>query len=401
MVVVLLLCAPSLTVAQTGAPVRLSLRDVLALISTEHPIVRAGAATIEMARARAVAMRRYPNPNVEVERLRSDGVDNLAFVQPIRWPSESAALHGIGDAGIAGGEATARRDLADVQLKVARLFVDALREIRSVELSAEAESVTVVGLSIVEQARELGQVGDLAVLQAQVSRDAGYRERLDAVARRDAAARNLAVAIGLEPGTPLELDDDLAALALVSAPESALARAARSDPEAARLASEAVRAHYEGRALRARRWPSLGIGPSISIEDGTHVGLSLELSLPLWNRLGQDIRAARADSGAAAALLEVRRRDRALDVLEASATLNRSRVALDALRDGELARARQAAALASQAMQQGGPYVTAWLTARQAYIDARRAELDLEWEAAHAAMVLRFLTGTLVEESPP
>ncbi|MDX2122904.1 MAG: hypothetical protein SF070_17830 [Gemmatimonadota bacterium] len=45
-------------------------------------------------------------------------------------------------------------------------------------------------------------------------------------------------------------------------------------------------------------------------------------------------------------------------------------------------------------------YVLAWLAARKAYLDARAAELDLEWQAAHARLLLRSVTGSLVMEAP-
>jgi hypothetical protein len=47
---------------------------------------------------------------------------------------------------------------------------------------------------------------------------------------------------------------------------------------------------------------------------------------------------------------------------------------------------------------QRGTYILAWLAARQAYLGARLAELDLEWQAAQARLLLRHLSGSLVME---
>jgi len=110
------------------------------------------------------------------------------------------------------------------------------------------------------------------------------------------------------------------------------------------------------------------------------------------------MRAAAADRDVALARLETRRRELTASLLQASTTLKRVDGELALLRGGELTRAQQAALLAGRALEQGGPYLSAWLTARQAYLDARRAELDLEWQAARARLLLRHLAGTLSVE---
>lgn len=68
--------------------------------------------------------------------------------------------------------------------------------------------------------------------------------------------------------------------------------------------------------------------------------------------------------------------------------------------EARLAWAARAHALAEQAARQRGVYVPAWLAARKAYLDARAAELDLEWQAAQARLLLRSVTGSLVMEAP-
>ncbi len=142
------------------------------------------------------------------------------------------------------------------------------------------------------------------------------------------------------------------------------------------------------------------MGPAAGLSQGSTptFGLALGIGLPLWNRQGAAIRAATADREAGLARLETRRRELAAIVLEATSTLGAAGQELGALRSGELARAQQAESLAARGVAQGGPYLAAWLAARQAYLDARRAELDLEWQAARARLLLRHLSGTLLVE---
>ncbi len=377
---------------------RLTLPDLLARVRAEHPVARAGEASVAAAAARAADLRRYPNPTFDVERTTFARADNVALLQPIRWPWESAALGGLGRAELASARAEAKRELAAVALGAARRFADGLRDARAVTLAAEAESLTARGLERALAARELGQAGDLTVLQAQVSLDAARRVRLAAEAERDASAATLAILIGRPPRTSIIFEGDLATLAPLASPDSALVQAAAADPEAARLVSDAERGRQAVRLARARRWPEMQLGPSASLEGKSVFGLSLGLGIPLWNRQGAAIRAGTAERDAALARLDARRRELTALVLDATSTLSRTERELGALRSGELARAGQAVALAVRALEQGGPYLATWLAVRQGYLDARRAELDLEWQAARAQLTLHQLSGTLLAE---
>lgn len=379
----------------------LSLAAVLARVRDQHPLGRAGAATVSAAQARAAAIRAYENPRLEIDRTTLRELDNLRLVQPIRWPGESRALGGVGRAEVASAQAGANGQLRVLGLEIAQRYTDALRDVRSVALAFEAESLAQRALDRASAARRLAQAGDLTVLQAQVSLDAALRARLGAEAQRDASAATLAILLGDDPEKRVVFEDDLSKLAPVAATESLLVRALATDPESARLRSEAERARQEGFLARARRWPQIELGPAAAIGAKTTVGLALGLGLPLWNRQGDAMRAAAADREAARAQLDARSRELSASVLDVRTTLTRVDRELGLLRGGELVRARQAAILAARALEQGGPYLSAWLTARQAYLDALRAELDLEWQGARARLLFRHLTGTLLAEPKP
>jgi len=377
---------------------RLTLSDVLARVRDEHPVARAGAASVRAASARAADLARYPNPAIDIERTTFSEADNVALLQPIRWPWESSALRDLGRAEVAVAQAEAKRDARAVALDAAQRFADGLRDARTVALAIEAESLAQRGTQRALAARQLGQAGDLTVLQAQVSLDAARRARLSAEAERDASTAALGALLAQAPGTVIAFAGDLGSIAPLGVLDSAHALTAAADAEAALLAGEADRAAQAARLARARRWPEVALGPSASLEGKAVIGLSLGLGLPLWNRQGAAIRARVAEREAALARLDARRRERDAGVVGATGALARTGRELDALRSGELARAAQAESLAARALQQGGPYLAAWLGARQAYLDARRAELDLEWQAARARLVLRHLDGTLLPE---
>ena len=347
---------------------------------------------------RAADLARYPNPAIDIERTTFSQADNVALLQPIRWPWETSALRDLGRAEVAVAEAEAKRDARAVALDAAQRFADGLRDARAVALAIEAESLGQRGMQRALAARQLGQAGDLTVLQAQVTFDAARRARVSAEAERDASAAALGAVLAQAPGTVIAFAGELGSIAPLAVLDSALALTAAADAEAALLAGEADRAAQAARLARARRWPEVALGPSASLEGKAVIGLSLGLGLPLWNRQGAAIRAGAAEREAALARLDARRRERDAAVVEATGALARTGRELVALRSGELARAAQAESLAAHALQQGGPYLAAWLGARQAYLDARRAELDLEWQAARARLVLRHLDGTLLPE---
>jgi len=374
---------------------RLSLSRVLERARAEHPVGRAGTALVSAAEARAAALRVQENPRLETDRTTFREVDNLRLVQTIRWPAEGRALGGVGRAEVASARADATSQERELAWELAQRYTDALLQAKMVTLAVEAESLAQRAVDRAVAARRLAQTGDLTVLEVQVSLDAARRARRNAEAEREASAAALAILLGDDPLRPVAFQDELALLAPLANPESLLVRALAEDPESARWQSEAERATREVDLARARRWPQLELGPSATIGETTTVGLTFGLSLPVWNRQGTSMRAAAADRDVALARLEIRRRELTASLLQASTTLKRVDGELALLRGGELTRAQQAALLAGRALEQGGPYLSAWLTARQAYLDARRAELDLEWQAARARLLLRYLGGTL------
>jgi len=201
------------------------------------------------------------------------------------------------------------------------------------------------------------------------------------------------------------LDGDLATLAPIT--DSAIGnKAVLADFEVNRLAAIAVQAEREGGLARARIWPQIQTGPTYGYNSLIKRGRwswFVQLDLPIWHNQGDAIRAAKNDHAAAVAARAGRERELAELVFDAAATRSRAQQELTALRSGDLLRAAQAESLAVRALQQGGPYMTTWLATHEAYLATRRAELDLEWEAARARLMLRHLTGTLLETTakPP
>src|SRR5712692_6794492 len=148
-------------------PLRLTLGDVLTRIQSEHPVNQQGLASINAAVARAAALGRVDNPSVQVEKVIFDQTVFLA--QPVRWPWEFVALRRLGAAQVQVARAEAQLDLQTVALQAAQRFADGLRNREALILATDAESLATLGLNRAIAARQMGQGGDLPVLQARVT----------------------------------------------------------------------------------------------------------------------------------------------------------------------------------------------------------------------------------------
>jgi len=403
--------APARLTAQ-GTPqgssdtLHLSLDVLLDSVQTSHPIVKQGSAATFAAHARAAALGRpLENPVIEVQHS-SKASYQVYGLQPIPWPWEIAARRHLGQAEVSVAHASEAASTDSVALDAAQRFVNALRAHRELALASEAESLARVALDRAVSARQLGQGGDLTLLQARVTLDAARRDHVTARDRDRVAVQSLVLLLGQPPDAPVVLEGDLATVAPVTEPDSGYAAEASStDPELKRFTALDVRARREASLWRSQgRFPHLAVGPSygwlIVVKPRVdYLGINFTLDLPLFHGREDEIEAANYERAAAQAGRNARLRELDVLVLEATTTLGRAGRQLDSLRAGDLVRAAQAESLATAALRQGGPYLTTWLAARQAYLDVRRAQLDLEWQAAQARLTLRYLTGTLLE--PP
>lgn len=389
---------PAAGLAQGGVAdtMHLSLADVLTQVREAHPIWKAASAKVLAARSRAAERRSIPSPKINVATAALTEV-RLELLQPLRWPWEGSALRAVGVEDVAAVAADAEADRRAVMLDAAQRFADGLRSTRALALAVAAESLTQHIVEAVAPGDRPDQAADLAGLQSLVTLDEAHRARVQAQLRHGIAQARLAVVLGHDPSTAIVFEGELAAIAPLTAPGATMASALATDPKSDRLEHEAERAREEARLARARRWPALELGPAVTVGDKTRLGVALGVSVP-WNRQRDAIRAAHAERDTALARIEVRQRELPAQVTEALVTLTLADSGLGLLRGRTLARATRALILAEQAAPQRGANVLAWLEARSAYLDARLAELDLEWQAAQARLLLRSVTGSLVME---
>jgi len=377
---------------------RLSLADVLERVRAEHPAWRTGRARIRSAEARAQERSSFPDPRVSVSPQSVTEV-RLELLQPFRWPWETGALRGVGRREVAGITAGVEAGRRDVLLQAAARFVDGLRSLADFRLAQEHEALARRAAERLVPPDATLAATDLAALQAQVALDEAERATVRARLQHNLNQSRLAVALGQEPATFVIFEGTLAEVAPLTTPEAALQSALATDPATLSLEQQAHRADEEARLARMRRWPSFELGPAVTLGDRNRLGVAVGINIPVWNRQRAALRAASADKDTASAQMEVRRREVSQQVTEALTILTRTRTELALLRDGDLVRARRATELAERSAGQGDTYALAWLLAIRAYSEARGAELELEWQAAQARVLLRSLTGSLIIEA--
>jgi len=387
----------------------LTLSTLLDSVQASHPAIQQSTHLTLAAHARRNALGRIlESPQIEVQHAAQNAWQIYAL-QPFPWPWQISAKKRFGDADVAVAHAEEQARTDSVALDAAQRFADALRGRAELALATQAESLARAAVERAVAARQLGQAGDLALLQARVSLDAARRERNTAFEQSRLAVANLAIVLGVEPDAPIVVEGDLGTLAPVVEPDSGFyAQAAGSDPELNRYDALLLRAQREASMWRAYgRIPGIAIGPTYgwAINNRTpgtprvsYFGLDFTLDIPIWHGRHAEVEAALEEGASAEQGHLARERELSMVLLDATSTMSRTERQLASLRGGELARAAQAESLAAGAMRQGGPYLAVWLAAREALLDAQRAALDLTWQAARARLTLQYLTGQLLQK---
>ena len=226
--------------------------------------------------------------------------------------------------------------------------------------------------------------------------------RSEAIVARDSALRGLALLTGLavqgNAKDPLLLTDTLTPRAVSLSPDSLLALArTRPDLLAVQLEADAAAAGVD--VATAERAPvpvlsggykgeRLATGESL---DGFVAGVSVPL--PLWDRRGGAVAAAKGEAGQRAAEAALARRQTEREVLDAFAAheaLGTQLAQLDRHLGDEAGKARRAA---QAAYTEGEISLLEWLDAARAYQEAQTTYVSLWSEYVTRRAALERLTG--------
>lgn len=394
-------------VAQTpGAPAArpLTLAEARALAERTSPEIAAARQAVVAASGRERQAGAFPNPVVgygreQTSRAGETNWQNIFIVeQPFEIGGQRGARREAAGLVRAAAEARLHATTATVDYEVARGYAAAAAAERRAAL-ADAAAQAFATAQRVSTARLAG--GDVSGYQnrrLQLEAARYTTLRLDAIVTRDSAVRTLASLIGLGDsaagGGALQLVDTFLPAPLTLSVDSLVVQAVASRAELWAATLNAQAGVAEARLARAERIPTPLLSGGYKNErlttgetlGGFVVGVSLPL--PLWNRRGGAVEAARADAARREAEVETVRRQTIREVRDAFAAhqaLAQQLAAVHAQLGDQSNNARQAA---QAAYNEGEISLLEWLDSVRAYYEAEVTYVTLwsEYVARRAAL---------------
>lgn len=272
----------------------------------------------------------------------------------------------------------------DVLIEAVQRHLAAIRDRERLRLATAAATVAERLREAIDQRHTAGEADDLAVNVAAIAVARAQAAVRQAEAESVASTASLAALLGIDPGAPITVLGDLAWPAPASAD---LAAAAERRPEYARLLAERASAEASARLAASRA----GIDPGLSLEyareeDADLVRLGLTVELPVADRGQGDRAAAVALARAAGRRLDA---ERLRITAEVTAVANRAAALQAAARsfaEAILPRLEANEQLASTALRAGSSSFSDVLSQQREVLAAREELLDLQHQAAVAAV---------------
>jgi outer membrane protein, heavy metal efflux system len=401
------LAAPS--AEAQGGTTPLSLTEARSLALAASPELRAAEEALAAAAGRARQAGAWSNPTLSYSREQTSraGETNsqniLSLDQRVEIFGQRGARRRVAELEQRAADARLAATRSAVSYDVTRAYAAAVAAMQRATLANEAARAFGTARRV-SRARLAG--GDVSGYQhrrlfLEAARYATLRT--SALLARDSALRSLSLLIGgsarADSTARLALTDTLTPAPLTLPIDSlvTLGLSVRSELVAGELDAQAAAAGI--RAASSERLPALTLSGGYKDERLT-VGQSLRgfvagvsLPLPLWDRRGGAIAAARGEAGVRAAELERLRRQTVLEIEDAYATHQSLSGQLIELRSQLGEEARKARRSAEAAYAEGEISLLEWLDSVRAYQEAEAAYATLWSEYVTRRAALERLTG--------
>jgi outer membrane protein, heavy metal efflux system len=383
--------------AATGPGRPITLDQALAA-ADRAPAAQVGGYDVAAAEATARAASAWPNPSLHVgtSRLTARLVASAALPLPVFGTVGAAQRVAAAEAGVVRAEA----DLAlrDLRHRVAVAWIELWRARAETEAQQVAAKQAADLVAIAEGRRAAGSGADVDVVVAVAARARADVAVAAALRGEQAAAAELAGSLGWDPGQPLRADGPLL-LGPGGAPGStidALRGRLRAHPEHLAAEHRIAAADATLHQLQTERWPGLALEGEVDYDDvtitegrtawdRTDARIGIALDLPVFARIGERARAARATAAAQRARLAALDADLGGRLSAAYARWQAATERLAALEREVLPANDRAAALSMQAYREGARDLSSALVAERD-LAAVRAEIN----DARAAAALAF-----------
>jgi outer membrane protein, heavy metal efflux system len=390
-------------------PHTLTLAEARAEARRTSPELAAAREAVGAATGRERQVGAWSNPTLSYGREQTSraGETNsqniLTLEQPLELWGPRGARRRVAGLQRAAAEARLVGATVRVDYEVVRVYATAVAAQRRAALADEAAQAF-ASATRVSQARLAG--GDVSGYQHRrlLLEAARYSTlRSEAVVARDSALRGLALLTGLlvqgNARDPLRLTDTITPRPVSLSPDSLLALALRTRPDllAAQLEADAAAAGVDVATAERVPVPVLSGGYKGERQatgeslNGFVAGVSVPL--PLWDRRGGAVVAAKGEArqrGAEAAAARLQTEREVMDAFAAHEALAAQLVGLDRQLGDEAGKARRAA---QAAYAEGEISLVEWLDAARAYQEAQTTYVSLWSEYVTRRAALERLTG--------
>jgi cobalt-zinc-cadmium efflux system outer membrane protein len=224
------------------------------------------------------------------------------------------------------------------------------------------------------------------------------RRASDATLAAQAALLELNQLRGIAPKEPLHITPAELAFSPRTETETLLARARTNNFELRLRAVELAQQGFRVDLAKNERYPALSVGPTFSEEKvaGTReqiIGVGMSLPLPLWNRNGGNIDAAKARQTQAEVSFVLTQREVERKVLEAALTYETKQREIAKWRPDSVQHFKEAAELADRHYRLGAVPISTYVELQKQYLEAVESLLETKQAALEAAAQLELLTG--------
>jgi outer membrane protein TolC len=362
----------------------------------QAPAAQVGGHDIAAAEATAAAASAWPNPSLHLgtSRLTARLVASAALPLPVFGTAAAAHRVAAAEAGVVRSEA----DLAlrDLRHRVAVAWIELSRARAALDAQRIAAQQAGELVAIAEGRRAAGTGADVDVMVAVAARARANVEVAAGQRGEEAASAELAGLLGWDPGRRLRADGPLPTGPGGGALDALRGRL-RAHPEHRAAERRIAAADATIDQVAVEHWPGLALEgevdyDDISITEGrtawdrTDARIGIALDLPVFARIGDRARAARATAQARRARLAALDADLGGRLLAAYARWRAATERLTALERDVLPAHDRAAALSMQAYREGARDLSSALVAERD-LTAVRAEIH----DARAAAALAFV----------
>src|SRR5213594_4239152 len=395
---------PAKLVAPTNST---TLEALVAEALEKNPELKFYEAEISAAKAGRKTAGQFGNPELSTSigqkrisggSLAAEGVAwSVSVAQPFEWPGRIGLRKAIANRDIELAELGYQRFkfalvgrvrtltfglfAAQEKAAAAREVADRFQALREVLVQRDAAGLTPVLETRIIEATELTM----------------QRKASDATLGTQAALLELNQLRGVTPKEPFRVAPAELAFPPRMETETLLALARTNNFELRLRGVELAQQGFRVDLAKNERFPTLAIGPTYSEERAGDreqiIGVGISLPLPLWNRNGGNIEAAKARQTQAQVSFALTQREVERKVLEAALTYETKLREMGKWRPDSVQHFKEAAELAERHYRLGAVPISTYVELQKQYLEAVEALLDTKKEALDAAQQLELLTG--------